>query len=349
MIERTSFKCLDNCFIKINRKTEIWDYYTKRNSNNDIYPIKNAYLFIKKYFTLGGKESLIDYLERDIKNIEEFRYEHTVLVFLLGIYFYENVPSIKNKIQEKMQEDKDKRAYLYTWFLCCLYHDIGYAYENDKNNAENNIDDYLGDFENICSELEYYDLAKKYFNYKKTEFGECDHGIVGGLILYKQLRSIYCDNTIHKDGLIYDESDYKLHKIAANAIIRHNMWTTTDEETIRKYKKYKLDELISGEKINIDEPFLFLLCLCDTIEPYKKFSKLGISSECIYKNFYICIIDNRIYLKNDFTKITIDKIKYNEFNNMYYEYVKGIDGLSEWIDLEVFSSTEMRINVNKEV
>lgn len=92
-----------------------------------------------------------------------------------------------------------------------------------------------------------------------------------------------------------------------------------------------------------------MLCLCDTIEPYKKFSKLGISSECIYKNFYICIIDNRIYLKNDFTKITIDKIKYNEFNNMYYEYVKGIDGLSEWIDLEVFSSTEMRINVNKEV
>ena len=53
-------------------------------------------------------------------------------------------------------------------------------------------------------------------------------------------------------------------------------------------------------------------------------------------------------MKNDFTKIVLDKKKYKEFNNKYYEYVKGIDGLSEWINLEVFSSTEMRINVNKE-
>jgi hypothetical protein len=173
------------------------------------------------------------------------------------------------------------------WFLTSLYHDIGYVFEYDsKSHLNKNIKDFLPETANIktCKNLKYYKLGKNYFKYRKTQ-GIIDHGVVGGFRLYSILRNIY-ENVLKTKrdqlhvfkGLSYSPELYKFHKIAADAIIRHNMWLAIPDN-IYDYKKYDLYDLIESvgkdNKIDItNEQFTFLLGLCDTIEPIKRFSDI---------------------------------------------------------------------------
>ena len=58
---------------------------------------------------------------------------HIVKTFLLGLYFYDQVSYIQEKVNEILPATTDKEAnFLKIWTMTALYHDIGYLFENDE-------------------------------------------------------------------------------------------------------------------------------------------------------------------------------------------------------------------------
>ena len=88
-----------------------------------------SYDFIKKYFKCGGKGKVFEddpYIIKYEYVLKE-RSPHIVSTFLLGIQI---AKSLKFDINKK---NNDNINFKYLWFMACLYHDIGYVYENDYN------------------------------------------------------------------------------------------------------------------------------------------------------------------------------------------------------------------------
>ena len=88
-----------------------------------------SYNFIKNYFKCGGKEKVFEddlYIIKYEYVLKE-RSPHIVSTFLLGIQIAKNLNFDINT------KNNDNINFKYLWFMACLYHDIGYVYENDYN------------------------------------------------------------------------------------------------------------------------------------------------------------------------------------------------------------------------
>lgn len=116
---------LYNEFIKFyNESNNEWNYYQKKMINpfEDPFLVKN---FIKEYFNNGGKSMVVADL---INEMEPMRHTHTVSAYFLGLL-------IKQKICPDLEilgeSETDSYRFSYLWFLVCLFHDMGYAQEND--------------------------------------------------------------------------------------------------------------------------------------------------------------------------------------------------------------------------
>lgn len=99
-----------------------WNYY-----NADFikpFDKNKARNFIERYFEKGAKKGVILPL---IDRINSMRYVHMISVFFIGLL-------IKRKLCPRLticsQVDTDYE-FTYLWFLVCLFHDMGYAIEND--------------------------------------------------------------------------------------------------------------------------------------------------------------------------------------------------------------------------
>ncbi|MCW2276677.1 hypothetical protein [Heliophilum fasciatum] len=57
---------------------------------------------------------------------------HTLYLFLLGIFIYDNVPGIKEKINRSIESSKKEKMFLFRWIIASLLHDIGYLYYDKK-------------------------------------------------------------------------------------------------------------------------------------------------------------------------------------------------------------------------
>lgn len=88
---------------------------------------------------------------------------HMVKTFLLGLYFYDQVSYIHEKVNEVLPTTTDKEAnFLKIWTMVALYHDIGYLFENDEIQKKN---DEWNRFKNnfnsmLCSPI-FYILGEK--------------------------------------------------------------------------------------------------------------------------------------------------------------------------------------------
>ncbi len=135
--------------LDLSKKTTNCYYY------NDSYYIginkdNSAEEFIKHYFSQGQKA-----LEEDIiRYLDKMRFEHMRSSFLLGVYLYNQLPFLQvafgkkiDRYIKKAEEQDDtykcenervedetrsieRIKFLYLWFLTCLYHDVGYIYED---------------------------------------------------------------------------------------------------------------------------------------------------------------------------------------------------------------------------
>lgn len=135
-----------------------WNYYdTNIRKTFDRY---KASEFIKQYFENGAKKRVILPL---IYEIDPMRQVHTVSAFFIGLLIKRELcPNLIVYSQE--YEDYE---FSYLWFLVCLFHDMGYAIENDwtyKHIYRQNAKEYLKKYKPVKSSCvrqryEYEDLG----------------------------------------------------------------------------------------------------------------------------------------------------------------------------------------------
>lgn len=148
---------LYNKIVELYRDCTDWNYY-----NVDIinpFDKDKARDFIKQYFENGAKKRVILPL---IDEIDPMRHVHTISTFFIGILIKRELCS---NLTIHSQEDEDYE-FSYLWFLVCLFHDIGYAIENDwtyKHIYRKNAEEYLNKYKNVknCKRwhYEYQDLG----------------------------------------------------------------------------------------------------------------------------------------------------------------------------------------------
>lgn len=99
-----------------------WNYY-----NADFekpFGINTARKFIEQYFEKGAKRGVVLPF---IDEIDSMRYVHIISVFFIGLLIKRELcPNLA--IRSKVDTDYE---FSYLWFLVCLFHDMGYAIEND--------------------------------------------------------------------------------------------------------------------------------------------------------------------------------------------------------------------------
>ena len=318
-----------------------WDYY---------FPLENNYIpnpftgnishenFIKRYFKRGGKEAIF----RKYFNINSSllnHSEHTNSIFFLGVLVSKNT-----KISISAFTQNNLPAYSlfpFLWFLGCLFHDMGYDYEEsaEYKNRVWDIDSLKkelkikNDFSNKTIHGVPDTILKnirKYFIWKRMMCNSLDHGIIAGYYLYDKLvkNRKYRYKNNNNDFFWHPDLDNQYAEVAA-IIASHNIWFA-DSETEKSYEVFKMDELIGHSQLNISEsPLLFLLGLVDSIDPIKTF-KGNINKDEILRKLEIGFTDNSIKFKTD-------SIKLSEFNQLK----KKCEGLKLWLDVEITVEREL--------
>ena len=124
-----------------------------------------------------------------------------------------------------------------------------------------------------------------------------------------------------------------LFSYIADCIIKHNIWKAEDD-TEEIYRQYGLEYLIGDafEKINFHKnPLLFVLCVSDTLEPYKNF----------HSNMFGSSMDNFRYKKDNakqiFEKYDIAVEKDRIIVEVPFDWInpfKGkLDDMMKWLDI----------------
>lgn len=335
-----------------------WSYYNNPPclTYNTLLSEAKSFKFIKKYFSCGGKEELFSdsYIENNA-DILKHRAPHIISTYLLGIIIAESFRIDLNK------RDDNNVNFKYLWFLACLYHDIGYVYE------ENQCCEYLikiqteglTSLQEICN-IKYLE-NEEFKTYTKEEVniylscrakcinestGVIDHGIAGGIMLYDRLiknfeqawgetkkahrmnnqitRESFCHNGLH-----FSENHYKYYKKAADAIIAHNIWIDTLNKALANEGKEHLQKPESNKpRINKKNQIAFVLALSDTIEPIKKYGIDALDMVCCEKR------------TNGF-KISMPD---NECSDTY----KYIEDLKTWVDVKVIKEQNNTFLISEE-
>lgn len=298
-----------------------------------------AIQFIQDYFQCGEKTKIVEDIARYCK---KERASHSISTFFLGILLF----PLFAKRSPSANILNDKR-FLWIWFLTCLYHDIGYKFEENRT-LRPSLNTFVSDqnvqykiFGNRSIRLK--GITKKtvraYYRYRLMEHGCVDHGIVGGILLYDSLRKNYaticqsCNGGNEHEsftwhGLNFSESHFQEYEKCANAIIQHNLWFNENgKDGYEKYIEYHLDELTfpSDKKPRYKDWLTALLVFCDTIEPIKRFSSCKSSS--ILQKIRFKFDDQEAILKICFTDTCMNAVPYTNI----------VIGMADWSRLSVTS------------
>lgn len=275
-----------------------WNYYFKKIEMPD--SPESFEEFCRKYIELSGKlqdNPLTDVLNHNRSN------EHVFSVFFLGILVYNNCSTVKTTIDKKLRyyQKKNPKAdisFPYVWFMIALFHDSGYTFEEE--NKIRCIQSFKDEYEikfplkNAVGVPKFMSkVYEKYFVYKfdttlMENIRKPDHGILAGLLLYDRLTKIYYKNKElvngddcgfrTEDGLFWSKKLLNIYNLCSWVVLSHNIFYVRKgidrDADIRLYETSDLSELVLEENqdshIKLSKyPFLFLLCLVDTIEPYK--------------------------------------------------------------------------------
>lgn len=342
------------------------NYYYNPEDNEIIYIEKifesgESKKFITNYFNSNGKGDLITWLmEHDLFTIDDFRSNHTVSAYLLGII-------IRDKLKLNMAslphlEKKHRDNFMYFWSFSCLFHDAAYVLENQSI-------DYLDDCQNIESLLKLFkikynllefiennerELIENYFRYRVSK-NKIDHGISGALFLFNGLMLIYDkakkENNFMKTSYLYRglkfSSQFETHiKYIALVIAQHNLWRAS-EDSINEYKEFKLNELIENglgnSKVKLDSKsnLLFLLGMIDTIEPLKVLKSSTRDALSIIKSLSLDVIKSN-ELNSEDNKTDIMKLNFEGDENDIKKLSKSIKEMGKWISIDIIKEKDKR-------
>ena len=335
--------------------THKWEYY-ENSPSLDIGMLSNpckCKSFIRNCMKAGGKGN--NYLNGSLNELNSSRIKHIVSCFLLGFVFRENI-SINDWIDKKKNvlchdystDCEDEFSYI--WMLICFFHDLGYNVEEGKSVAleEDKVFPPRWGTPVFLSRIYTRKAVSAYEKYREGKYHvNVDHGIYGGKVCYEKLCEIRrqhdssknspnnLDNmgmmattTGHessgKASLIWDKSLEKVYACISWTIICHNMFfVQEDTEEAKYYKEHDLGEFVykkRARKIRLkSSPFLFLLCLVDTLEPIKKFDTLEVLKH--------------IYLDVNKMKIKLDVENTRNIGNLdeWEKYRDSVIGLNDWL------------------
>lgn len=318
------FKLYSNCILGSD-----WQYYPL--SSTGIEVLSDAEVgkgFITSYLGKGCKNELkmFEY----IHNLSDIRIRHIVSCFFLGVAIYYKCSKIQDSINALLStthanpKETTEERFLYVWMLICLFHDLGYVVENGLALLKKNeFDDLMKMFPKrpkYIPKLFNKTLLKNYNKFRLCRFGVNDHGIVGGIKLYKDLCGLREVKEKEDSSHFWGKSLENDFCLAAWTIACHNVFMAKKGNQNEKcYTCINLSSLIynnQSREINLkDHSLLFLFCLIDTIESLK-----------IIHNFNLLKI---ISLEISTQSIIIDYS--NLCQVMKEEWEKKLKDLNEWL------------------
>jgi hypothetical protein len=321
--------------------------------------------FIKLYFEAGNKDWALNGTE------ESNRQLHSVSTFFLGILLKEAFfPELFNS-PGGIDNNRQEPDFLYFWFLTCLYHDMGYAVESNKETYPPNeldFDSLVSKVKEIlqiqsssfnlfdegeCSSIYPIATIKCYYEYcrNSSDINTINHGIVGGLLLYNRLNENYkqvqgyaldeskrTGELFNPDDFVYKGLHYSIchkdyYKKAAGVIVDHNIWLA-DKKTKKKYKKARLSELVR-EPLAIKGPLAIkdpeFLFLLALVDIIEPI-------KFFYQHSPACILDS-IKIDVDSTKRSLTLAVINPCI-MTNDWFKKIEGLKTWFAIDEINRGE---------
>lgn len=182
----------------------------------------------KNEFLLHNKESLLSDSTFSIDNLPGDRAIHTVSAFFLGI-LVESAMFGNNHLTARVNCG-NAFPFPYLWFLTCLYHDIGYQFEKDK--------DY---YNNIKLRLpQNYNSAPKTYGYSfalDKVFLSLDISFGYSQLCRKRLHDVNLSHALYTELLSYAESSNCHHVHYSNGAIIRNGWY--NKQIINNYFDYR--------------------------------------------------------------------------------------------------------------
>ena len=321
---------------------------------------RNAFIFIRNYFeNLRTKNVLINPAYKFLNildRITEFRAQHTVASFLLGLVVKEEL-SLDTRDWIRLYDSKTSdTSFGFFWSLICLTHDVAYYWERNSKKmlaqvptveafCQRNDIQY-----NLLDKAENAELIRNYYRYRAEISEQIDHGIAGAILVYDALMTFYNEGTgqseVNLCGLRLRKNFPDFCLRIAETVALHNMWRAS-EKTIVAYKMYQLDMLIpDGNAREIvfykDDTLLFLLGLIDTIDPIKGFCstegrRVRIPAETVLNDFYIRFVK----------RAGVKKI-YMEFAdpNFKGKYTNDVAGMEKWLGVLVKQPTRNEVEIS---
>ena len=295
----------------------------------------------------------------DIYKFAKARARHSVITFLMGLVLTD-FAGITQGISEYVSElsgpvfTTKSNHYLKAWMITSLYHDKGYY---SKYLGNDNLDykkafkhylltDYYNDKELLClndfakvhssffahsyAQIICYDqYARQYHTRKKDSYERLDHGILGGILVFNDLvrKALKTPK---------NDMDFLLAKACCVTIAQHNIFKSSSAD---KDKEYPTDLSYlyhdSSFRINIDTPLLLFLCLVDTLECVKKFSKeenekSSLQTKTVLSSIVLTINEDKICINLSELRRRINGKKNPTFSKAYTNYRKGVVGLHTW-------------------
>lgn len=310
-----------------------WKYYPFKGALGiDVFSDRDSMIrFFESYLGKGEKSDLSIF--KFINTLSKSRLQHTLSCFLLGILIYESNKLLSRRINSVLEKipieniEEPRERFKYLWLLISIFHDFGNAFENKDIELSKN------EFEELITKLdsnpEYIpsvysqELLKNYAKYRLCRFGIDDHGICGGIKLYSDLCELRKEKENQSTTECYWGKDLiPSFKLAAWTVACHNIWHVKYGEnnvgSIMCYKCQHLDELIYNIESRIikESPFLFLLCLVDSIEPIKIFND----------------VDKLKHMAFDFSKGKCIEIQTRKICQIQKEhYLSKIKELNDWL------------------
>lgn len=295
----------------------------------------------------------------DLYKFAKARARHSVITFLMGLVLAD-FAGITRNISEYVAElskhahTKKGNNYIKAWMITSLYHDKGYYSKylsNDKLDYKKTfthylLTDYYNDQKLFClndfakfhssffahsyDQIASYDqYAREYHAREKDNFERLDHGILGGILVFNDLvrKALKTQK--------YD-MDFLLAKACCITIAQHNIFKSN---SAAKDKAYPTDLSYlyhdSPFRINIDTPLLLFLCLVDTLECVKKFSKeenekSSLQTKTVLSSIALTINEDKICINLSELRRRINDKKNPTFSETYTNYREGVAGLHTW-------------------
>ncbi len=151
---------------------QLWDYY-RGVETNPLVDLDSAEKFIREMFGQGLKENIFNIEWEVADDLKMERASHMIHVYFLGIF-------LQSQIDGDIQIRSDYGGWYpfgYTWYLCCLYHDFGYLFENKLRKNKNIINELqVLQVNGICNErLHYYKKLGLHVNLATPNFPFTTH------------------------------------------------------------------------------------------------------------------------------------------------------------------------------